>query len=132
LRGELGERRRLSADDHLAFHTVTEVEREVVALRRDHRERGRRRLLDRELDAGRGADANVRALLLLAHARERRGQRDERREQTAKRDPVVACRQHARTHREARLLEHRRLVVVLALVVGGIVDGFPEREAERD
>ena len=61
LRGELGERRRLAVDDHLAFHAVAEVEREVVAVRRDEREVRRRRLLDRELDAGRRADANVRA-----------------------------------------------------------------------
>ena len=61
--------RRWPFDDHLAGHAVAEVEHEVVAARRDEREVRGRRLLDRQLDAGRGADPVVRALLLLAHAR---------------------------------------------------------------
>src|SRR5690606_35105328 len=73
-----------------------------------------------------------RALLLLAHASERARAAQERGEQTAERDEVVALREHARANREAGLLQDRRLVVVLALVVGGVIDRLPEREAERE
>jgi hypothetical protein len=59
---------------------------------RDDRKGGRRRASDRELDARCRTDANEGALTLVAHAQKRGRTRDDRCEQAAERDPVVAAR----------------------------------------
>ena len=103
LRGELGERRRLAVRRPSRRPCRgANVEREVVAVRRDEREVRRRRALDRELDARRGADASsTGSASPCACATRPASARRSRCDQAAERDPVVAARQHARAERVA-------------------------------